>query len=135
FRYHQIMELDQCLPQAHTCAIIGFESEEGVGRNKGRLGAAMAPNAIRTELAKLPFNMSENNKLIDIGKLDCTNHNLEHAQKQLGQAVSHVLHNKITPIILGGGHETAYGHYLGVRDYIGKQATLGSINIDAHFDL
>ena len=41
----------------------------------------------------------------------------------------------MTPIILGGGHETAYGHYLGVRNYIGKEAKLGIINIDAHFDL
>ena len=41
----------------------------------------------------------------------------------------------MTPIIFGGGHETAYGHYLGVRKYIGEDASLGIINIDAHFDL
>lgn len=41
----------------------------------------------------------------------------------------------MTPIILGGGHETAYGHYLGVRKWIGEEASLGVINIDAHFDL
>ena len=46
-----------------------------------------------------------------------------------------LLSNGAAPIILGGGHETLYGHYLGVREVIGKDATLGIVNIDAHFDL
>ena len=41
------------------------------------------------------------------------------------------------PIVLGGGHEVAFGHYLGLhkhtKDSIGSQ--LGIINLDAHFDL
>jgi formiminoglutamase len=46
-----------------------------------------------------------------------------------------VLESKHTPIILGGGHETLYGHYLGVRDFFGNDKSLGIINIDAHFDM
>ena len=53
----------------------------------------------------------------------------------LGEAVTAILSNGAKPIILGGGHETLYGHYLGVREAIGKDATLGIVNIDAHFDL
>lgn len=138
FRYHQIVELEKMETLKlleKTCVIIGFESEEGVRRNKGQLGAAKAPNALRSELAKLPWKLSNGKHLADIGTIECIGSDLEKAQQQLGEVVSKVLHKEMTPIILGGGHETAYGHYLGVRDYIGEKAKLGIINIDAHFDL
>lgn len=138
FRYHQIVEqvtLDESTPSSTTCAIIGFECEEGVRRNNGRLGAGQAPDALRSELAKLPWKLSEEKKLVDIGNIECQGNELENAQQQLGNTVATILTKKMTPIILGGGHETAYGHYLGVRQHIGKDASLGIINIDAHFDL
>lgn len=138
FRYHQIVELEkmEALKSiGETCVIIGFESEEGVRRNKGQLGAAKAPNALRSELAKLPWKLSNEKRLADIGTIECVENDLEKAQQQLGEVVNSVLSKKMTPIILGGGHETAYGHYLGVRENIGKEAKLGIINIDAHFDL
>ncbi len=42
------------------------------------------------------------------------------------------------PIVLGGGHEIAFGHYCGIKDYnasIDRKDKLGIINFDAHFDL
>ncbi|MFJ8065721.1 formimidoylglutamase [Psychrobacillus sp. NPDC096426] len=138
FRYHQIVELaqlDTLDTEGKACVIIGFESDEGVRRNKGQIGAAKAPNELRSELAKLPWHVSSEKYVVDIGTIDCTGNDLEKAQQQLGDVVNQVLTKKMTPIILGGGHETAYGHYLGVRNYIGKAAKLGIINIDAHFDL
>ena len=138
FRYHQIVEsVDiEVIPQSpDTCAIIGFESEEGVRRNKGQLGAAKAPNALRSELAKLPWKFPVSKRLVDVGNIQYTDTNLEKAQQQLGNTVAKALQKKMTPIILGGGHETAYGHYLGIRKSIGEDASLGIINIDAHFDL
>jgi formiminoglutamase len=138
FRYHQIVELKQIETlesKGETCVIIGFESEEGVRRNKGRLGAAKAPDAIRLELAKLPWKLVADKYLVDVGTVECIGADLEKAQQKLGEVVSGVLSKKMTPIILGGGHETAYGHFLGVRNYIDKAAKLGIINIDAHFDL
>jgi len=138
FRYHQIIEsVDiEVIPQSpDTCAIIGFESEEGVHRNKGQLGAAKAPNALRSELAKLPWKFPDSKRLVDVGNIQYTDTNLEKAQQQLGNTVAKALQKKMTPIILGGGHETTYGHYLGVRKSIGKNKSLGIINIDAHFDL
>lgn len=138
FRYHQIVELEQIEKLEslnETCVIIGFESEEGVRRNKGQLGAAKAPNALRSELAKLPWKLTKEKRLADIGTIECIGNDLEKSQKQLGEVVNEVLNKKMIPIILGGGHETAYGHYLGVRNHIGEDAKLGIINIDAHFDL
>ncbi|PZM62542.1 formimidoylglutamase [Paenibacillus dendritiformis] len=142
FRYHQIVEpIDLDTWQAasatcaKTCAIIGFECEEGVRRNQGRVGAAQAPNAIRRALASIPWRAEEGHRLVDAGNISCIGERLEEAQEALGQAVSRILSAAATPIILGGGHETLYGHYLGVRQHIGADASLGIINIDAHFDL
>ncbi|MFB0830539.1 formimidoylglutamase [Brevibacillus laterosporus] len=139
FRYHQIVELvdlENLQPSKDsTCAIIGFECEEGVRRNQGRLGAAKAPNAIRQALASLPWKLEEGKRIIDVGNIQCQNEKLEDAQEELGLAVSKIFSKSATPIILGGGHETLYGHYLGVRKHLGNDASLGIINIDAHFDL
>ncbi|WP_435372020.1 formimidoylglutamase [Sporosarcina luteola] len=135
FRYHQVVELANIKQISGGCAIIGFECEEGVRRNKGRLGAAGAPNALRSGLANLPWRFPENAQLCDVGNIACDGEDLESAQRQLGEAVTAILSKGAAPIILGGGHETLYGHYLGVRESIGKDATLGIVNIDAHFDL
>lgn len=115
-------------------ALIGFQSDEGVRRNKGRIGAAAAPAVIRTALASL--SAPEDLTLHDLGDVSVTDANMESGQRRLGQAVSAALGNGHLPIVLGGGHETAYGSYLGL-DAAGVTATkrLGIINLDAHFDL
>ncbi|MGM7634865.1 formimidoylglutamase [Bacillus sp. Hm123] len=141
YRLHQVVQLcdlkaeELVQDESNKCAIIGFECEEGVRRNKGRIGAAAAPNAIRTSLAKLPWHGPEEGSIVDAGNVTCENGQLEQAQQEVGNYVAKLLFSKVTPIILGGGHETLYGHYLGVREFIGKDASLGIINIDAHFDL
>lgn len=135
FRYHQVVEMMDVNEAKDSCAIVGFKCEEGVRRNKGRLGAAQAPDALRGELAKLPWRFSESGRLVDVGNIACVGEDLETAQQQLGDAVSTLLSNGSTPVILGGGHETLYGHYLGVREFLGTDTSLGIINIDAHFDL
>lgn len=135
FRYHQVVDQTDINQISGGCAIIGFECEEGVRRNKGRLGAAEAPNALRSGLANLPWRFPEAAGLFDVGNIACAGEDLESAQQQLGEAVAAILLKGAAPIILGGGHETLYGHYLGVREAIGKDATLGIVNIDAHFDL
>ena len=38
-------------------------------------------------------------------------------------------------VVLGGGHDMAYGHYKGLKQYLGSESVLGIINFDAHFDL
>lgn len=139
FRYHQLVERvdleNMPISADRTCALIGFECEEGVRRNQGRVGAAQAPNAIRQALASLPWRQSEGKRIVDVGNVSCQGDKLEEAQEELGQAVFELLSKSATPIILGGGHETLYGHYAGVRKHIGNDASLGIINIDAHFDL
>ncbi|MGM0837331.1 MAG: formimidoylglutamase [Bacillota bacterium] len=140
FRYHQrvqlvnISSIQSHKNQAVSSGIIGFQCEEGVRRNKGRPGAAAGPEHVRKALAKLPWHGADR-ELFDVGDIVCEGDRMEAAQEELGNAVSLLLHNRVSPIIIGGGHETLYGHYLGVRKHIGQYARLGIINIDAHFDL
>ncbi|ALS74915.1 formimidoylglutamase [Planococcus rifietoensis] len=137
FRFHQAIDCvepeDDVKP--HALAIVGFECEEGVRRNEGRLGAKHAPDEIRKTLASLPYHFEQDQQLADTGNIVCVGKNLEQAQQELGNHVEHLLRKSASPIILGGGHETLYGHYLGMRQFIGPDKTLGLINIDAHFDI
>lgn len=137
FRMHQVIKLAAPKESVSnkSCTIIGFSSEEGVRRNNGRLGAAGGPDALRSELAKLPWRMPGDCELFDMGTIVCEDDQLEQAQATLGSAVRESLEKNTRPVILGGGHETAYGHYLGVREFLGPDAKLGVVNIDAHFDL
>ncbi|KZR59681.1 formimidoylglutamase [Pseudobacillus badius] len=136
FRLHQIVTLkniEQLNENESAFGLVGFECEEGVRRNKGRLGAALAPNKIRRFLSNLPYTFDK--KLIDTGNIACDGNQLEKAQEELGSHISKLYRHSCVPIILGGGHETLYGHYLGARKHIGPHASLGIINIDAHFDM
>src|SRR5699024_282048 len=137
FRFHQMVQcknIAEIKSQEGNTILIGFESDEGVRRNKGRTGAAQGPDKIKEMMAKLPYNINQQH-LIDVGNVICEGDRLEKAQTELGKKITEILNHKHTPIILGGGHETLYGHYLGVRNYIKDNNSIGIINIDAHFDM
>lgn len=126
-RFYQIVE--PYTNEANSDVIIGFMSDEGVRRNKGRIGAKEAPEKIREKLSSLAYT----SPIFDAGSVEGTE-DLETSQKILGKAVSELLSHNNFPVILGGGHETVYGHYLGVRDAY-KDKRIAVLNIDAHFDL
>jgi formiminoglutamase len=117
--------------------IIGFPQDEGVQRNQGRAGAAEAPDAIRHWLYRLtPCDVPSSIDLADQPPLDLGNviiaGNLEQSQHDLADVVAAVLQAGAVPVILGGGHETAYGHYLG---YVAAGRKVGIVNLDAHLDV
>jgi formiminoglutamase len=68
---------------------------------------------------------------LDIGDLQITE-NLEESQVSLGRVIAELLKRDTIPIVLGGGHETAYGHYLG---YVRASLPIAVVNIDAHLDV
>ncbi|ASN04497.1 formimidoylglutamase [Virgibacillus necropolis] len=138
FRFHQVVkfnDIDKSTKNESAFGIIGFECDEGVRRNKGRVGASSAPREIRKLLSSLPYNIGDNANLIDAGNVVCENDEMEAAQEELGIHITKLLNHSTIPIIIGGGHETLYGHYLGVREFIGPEQSVGIINIDAHFDM
>lgn len=116
--------------------LIGFASDEGVRRNKGRLGAKNGPDHIRSQMTSLPVH--RHFSLNDAGNIVCDDEDLESAQKKLAQKISQILHTKSLPIVLGGGHEVAFGSFQGAFNYLQESKKifqLGIINFDAHFDL
>lgn len=146
FRWHQwIKPLDLLNPNISLneneigVAFLGFCCDEGVKRNLGRTGAAKGPASIRKELSNLPCSFESNLKLYDAGDIHCTDDILETSQNSLADAVSIILSLGLFPIVLGGGHELAFGTYNGISSFIGKnklsKKNLGIINFDAHFDI
>jgi formiminoglutamase len=123
--------------RAGRAVIVGFPQDEGVRRNGGRVGAARAPDEIRQHLYRLTtFHAKEQVSLADCPPLDAGNvriaGTLEHTQEALGSVVAGILTSGAVPVVLGGGHETAYGHYLGYAHFA---IDIAIINIDAHLDV
>lgn len=125
------------LPSASkkSFTLLGYACDEGVKRNKGRKGAFKGPKAIRKALAKLPNHLDGETALIDAGTLEFLDSKLENIQAHLAEKVTQLLEKNTFPILLGGGHDIAYGHYNGIKNHLGKNKTIGIINFDAHFDL
>ena len=112
--------------------LLGFCSEEGVERNKGRIGAKNSPELIRKSLANLPLHFSETDFIFDAGNISCDDKNLESAREEQINQVDKIIQQNHFPIIIGGGHETALGDFLALAK---SYKNIGIINLDAHFDL
>ncbi len=147
FRIHQIVQLLDLtelksgkikLSGSNIC-FIGFCCDEGIKRNLGRKGAKHGPEYIRKELANLPVTFGGDRVIYDAGDIFCVEDNMEEAQEQLATAIKIMLDNQLFPIVLGGGHELALGHFNGIINHLGNSVKdnpgLGIINFDAHFDL
>lgn len=131
-RWHSVVRpLDLNNPEAQPgVALLGFASDEGVERNHGRPGAAAGPAALRGALGSLALHHPH--PLYDAGTITTQGTDLEAAHQRLSDAVESLSRAGHLPIILGGGHETAFGSHRGV---FRAQGLLQIINLDAHFDL
>lgn len=118
--------------------IVGFASDEGVRRNSGRQGAAEAPPLLRAALAGLaahrPFTLT------DHGDTGYDGQDLEAGHDAVGDVIATSLDADDLTVVLGGGHETAWGCYLGRArsQRFGAEEAMGRtvvVNLDAHFDL
>ncbi|ALR31431.1 formiminoglutamase [Chryseobacterium sp. IHB B 17019] len=135
--YHRIFqrvreENDYDVVSTKDFVLHGFAVDEGVRRNKGRQGAKDAPDVIRKNMANFPVILPDFS-LLDFGNISCEDGNLENAQNTLAKNVSKVLLKGGKSLVLGGGHEVTYAHYLGITTAFPEQK-IGIINIDAHFD-
>lgn len=112
--------------------LIGFACDEGVRRNQGRVGAKDGPRAIRAALANMAWH--HDHPIYDAGDVRCDDGDLEGAQKRLAEVVASTIASGHLPLVLGGGHETAWGTFQGI---VASRPTarVGVLNIDAHFDL
>ena len=115
-------------------ALIGFASDDGVRRNHGRPGAAQGPDALRRALG--PMAMHADFPVTDGGTVVVEDGDLESAQSRLADHLADLLDGHRLVVVLGGGHETAWGSYLGrTRSTRLAGLSTGVLNLDAHFDL
>jgi formiminoglutamase len=122
-------------PGSRPAVVLGFSSDAGVLRNKGRTGAAAGPDAIRAALGPLAFHLTR--PVFDAGDVTVHGDALEAGQERAGLAIAALLDAGALPVVLGGGHETAFASYLGVAGSAAvlKGLRVGVLNLDAHFDL
>ncbi|NNE45135.1 MAG: formimidoylglutamase [Rhodothermales bacterium] len=119
-------------------AMAGFPVDDGVRTNGGRVGAAHAPDDIRKILYRMTPDGRRSTehvhvlqRTLDVGNLRA-GRSLVEKQESLGQFVRDCLLAGVLPVILGGGHETAYGHFLG---YMEADRSVNILNLDAHADV
>lgn len=118
-------------------AILGVPCDLGVRRNGGRPGAAAAPAAIYTALARLAASSGSVSLPPDVAILDCgmlrtEGLTLEEIQQHQQQIVTLLLDSGATVIVLGGGHECALPNGRALAQHTRKR---GIVNVDAHLDV
>jgi len=125
-------------PEHSKIHILEFPTDHGVYINGGRPGASKAPELIRAALGNLTPHAEHYQKHTDCleltqfaGTIPCEN-DVEKDQLRLASELSERLKMGILPVILGGGHETSFGHFLG---YAMSEKPVTIINIDAHTDV
>lgn len=136
-RWHQRVNFEEAENYQNHLVIAGFASDEGVRRNKGRVGARLGPEVIRKALANL--SCDTHFRFYDLGDVECMGEQLEAAQSTMASKVASILNKQGFPFILGGGHEIAISSFSALLEHFRQrgvsQPRLGIINFDAHFDL
>lgn len=130
-RLGEIVSSDLAYYDEAELVILGCPQDEGVKRNKGRLGAAEAPDAIREQLYKLGVWGLEPVKLFDLGNTR-TEGSLEDIHERQQQLVQQVIKEGKRLIVLGGGNDISYPDASGLALEL---PDLLAFNIDAHFDV
>ena len=134
-RWHQVVRMvDLREPLEHcfdpTICLIGYASDLGVRANLGRPGAAEGPARMRARMA--PFPAIDGIAVFDCGDIAPGATVLE-TQEALAEAVERIVRAGAMPVVLGGGHDQAFGHFLGIARATGTPPAC--INFDAHLDL
>lgn len=122
-----------------TVVIIGVPEDRGITANKGRAGAAAAPDDIRRRLYRLTPGFSADflrQRIIDAGNVVTAGLSLEEVHQAESEAVAAIVSRGGLPIVLGGGHDLTYPGVAGLVQgaQIGRDG-LGLINVDAHLDV
>ncbi len=136
-----------------TFVLFGIPEDIGVKANLGRIGTASAYESALKSLVNIQHNkFCKGNNLLLLGHLNMTSElneaselktsNKEHKKKlfklveKIDIEVSHIIHQIIKcgkiPIVIGGGHNNAYGNIKGLA--LAKGKPVNAINFDAHTD-
>lgn len=145
--YEQLKNLDV------TYVILGLPEDVGVFANLGKTGASMAWEATLKVLLNIQSNeFTRANTVLILGHLDFSDEQLAvskldasrkkdilKARKivaEIDEYVTHIIHQIVLagkkPILIGGGHNNAYGNIKGASLALGK--SINVVNFDAHSD-
>ncbi|MCM4159625.1 formimidoylglutamase [Antarcticibacterium flavum] len=134
--------------------LVGIPEDIGVRANRGKEGTAKAWHVALKSLLNVQSNRYSNAEdLILLGEIECREYlakaeNLGHEDphyfekmgdlvSQIDSAVTRVIEKIVSlgkiPIIIGGGHNNAYGNIKGSSQALKKPINI--LNIDAHTDL
>lgn len=134
---HLLADVDLDVAEA-IAVLVGFPVDKGVARNGGRPGAADAPDRLRKWLYGMTPDARRHQAFVnllrqtkDVGNVNSEG-SLENLQDALGRTLASPLRHGVLPIVLGGGHETTYGHFLG---YVEAEQDVTILNWDAHPDV
>ena len=134
-RWHQIVR-PVSAEVSSGVALLGFACDAGVRRNQGRPGAVEGPFALRRMLSNLPARPGL--ALFDAGTVRVEGDELEAGQAAFASQMAALLDQGLLPVGLGGGHEIAFGSFMGLAEHLegaGTAPRIGILNLDAHFDL
>ncbi|HXH70162.1 MAG TPA: formimidoylglutamase [Pyrinomonadaceae bacterium] len=112
--------------------VLGCPLDEGVARNKGRIGAAFAPDEIRAQFYKLS-NFGVSAEIFDLGDT-IIQKSLEETHDLLTEIVERVLRDGKRLTILGGGNDISYANGGAMAKVFGNE-NWSAFNIDAHLDV
>lgn len=133
--FEDLLEID--LKEKKVC-FVSFNSDEGVRRNSGRLGAKEGWIHVKRALSGFPI-FREDLKFYDLkDPVEVLNHDLEFAHTKMSNIISALKERNFLVVVLGGGHDVAFANYSGILDYALKKdenPKIGIINFDAHFDM
>lgn len=116
-----------------SIVVIGYPTDAGVRANFGRAGAHDGPGALRGACGNLPAPSGFT--LFDAGDVAGGSEQVESWQQSLAAIVAAVRVSGGVPLVLGGGHDQAFGHWLGTVQAATEGTIVGCINFDAHIDM
>jgi formiminoglutamase len=133
--------------------LFGIPEDIGVRANFGRPGAASAWDSAIKSIANIQHNrFSKGNQIIVLGQLDVSSEmkevenldfndvddrsKLSQLVVKIDKEVSHIICKIVQsgkiPIVIGGGHNNAYGNIKGSA--LAKGKAINAVNFDAHSD-
>ncbi len=131
-RLGALVQVDRSAYEYAKFVVLSCGQDEGIWRNSGRAGAALAPTEIRRSFYKLtaPSELQEGD-LMDLGDTSFDG-SLEEIHERHFQVVHSLLEDGKKVLILGGGNDLSY------PDGKAMQAAFSNfiaVNVDAHLDI
>lgn len=130
-RLGEVVKSEASAYAAARVVILGCPQDEGVRRNKGRPGAAEAPDAIRRCLYRLVAPVELDYSLFDLGNT-FIQPTLEETHQCQQTVVRQLIKEGKSVICLGGGNDISYPDCSALAL---ERPDILAFNIDAHFDV